>query len=531
MTCMKNIMTNQVRAAEQTLLEVNTQPDGLSSYEVHPRVEQYVPSALIEEFHRLRQLGIYDQAYDQMYKLGYEVPNGAHAPPVEDIINEVFLEYLAQTQVERKTGFNSELGIGYAEAYYGKPLNLNGSDGTNEIHQHALDFTRYAGMEDARDISEGAGFSRIFTNLLYDGTELTTPDEFQMGLYERVVCTETVREALEVSHRAPEDIGFAIYASTNPAVPSEGRHILTASGVGEDVPLMTTMRACNSVPRAIANLLLGRYNELIEQRNPEFANGEPVEVLFFAHDNFSSLSTGLRYNDPETGESKKKNPANHTVPQLFSSGTGAITLRIYKDPQKNALQLLGLNNADIDIDRDKDPLTIFLRASLWDSFLTGEYDPAMFEQSPFMKKPPNGEVVNIGGKAAVFVPSTIVRSIRCALGNGDFPCERHEEVVRHESPVQLGADFDPSSISTIISHHPSGKLFGRARKLIGKEIGQDLSTKMEWVIGEGNASAAAPLISLGRQLHKLSPEDIFMYLGFGAGNAYTSEILKAKKQV
>lgn len=261
-----------------------------------------------------------------------------------------------------------------------------------------------------------------------------------------------------------DNIGLLIVATSTPGIEDYGQRIAQAIGVDDGTPIRTYSMACDSSGAAVYHIAEGRYRRLLEEKK--------MVMIYSYEDWYRLLDQGV---DPYSL-------------QVFSTAS-AVTLY-----DSRALEFVTGNEAEI--------ITGVECLKAKKTYLGFEHKPDFVAEH--LVKPESGLGMEMDPKlTASYFGKNAVKIARRTL----------------KKAMEFGIGVD--DIGVVIAHHPNGRIFEFARKML--EIDQE---KMRFVIPEGNAPAVTIPIAWGRNLERIKGGDLVMSLSYGAGGWFHSAIYK-----
>lgn len=382
---------------------------------------------------------------------------------------DLFLRRTADWIWDDDSGKNAPSKIGFSGAFYGKDL-----PNREEIYKSAVvllkDNIGYEG--DVPDITESSGFDRL--RQMEGG--LT---DWQYRVSEMIVSKELVQDALAKINLEPSDVDLFLAATSIPIHPRFHEEWKLAAGIPKDVPVVPFCMACNSSGRAMAEVLLGTFDEKIAEYNPAFKKGKPANIVLLALDDANRLA--MLGADPMS-------------PQLFSTGAGAVAWQ-YHPTSESSMKMIAHTSQSIEAGTNA--LKVVRSYDSW----TDEEREGLYT-AEFLKSPAPGEGFMKMQARAGF--SFKENGFKVAM----------ETMAKYQ---ELG--YGPTDIRRVIVHHPSLGVFNLLKAALLEQGFAD--EQINWVINEGNVPVATIPFAFGRQMEDLRPNDHVLFLSFGAGGEYT----------
>jgi 3-oxoacyl-[acyl-carrier-protein] synthase III len=236
--------------------------------------------------------------------------------------------------------------------------------------------------------------------------------------------------------------------------------------------------ACNSSGHAIARVLSGDFDGLIDEYNPHFSEGVPANIVLMA------LDDANRFAD------KGGDPLS---PQFFSTGAAAMVWKYHPESPSSLKKIVHRSMSE---ERGTEYLLVPRPYDDW-----AESEKANLYTARYLKAPNHPGPIDMDPRAS---GAFVTYAMRLA-----------EEVIADYG--EQGGNI--SDITRVIVHHPSKAVFdGVQKRMIRKGFRED---QINWVIDEGNVPVATIPIAFGRQLDTLKSGNRVMFLSFGAGGEYT----------
>lgn len=404
---------------------------------------------------------------------------------LKKILTPEFIRHVSQwVWKEDRYNKNEAIGLSVASAFFG--LHLENSEAILKQTQE------YIGNNDFVDITKTSMFTELFKVTHGLSSE-------QYLLIEMIAANRLVNASLSGLNKEPKDVDLFIFTTSLPIKQNVERLIAQAIGISSKTDVLLYSLACDSSGKAFYDIHRGKHDHLIEKK---LKKGKGANIVIFALDDPSRLIKP---------SSISRETTDSASAQLFSNGASAVSF-LYKPKSHNSTFKLevGINKSIEDV---ADTLKFRKTYSKWPKKINSFF-------AKFTKEPENGMIIDMDPKrTGVLFKKFIFPIIKDILET----YAQQQEVTPNQAAQR---------IKKVVMHHPSGTIFFNLVKKLTRSGIKNLGFKkeqFEFVITEGNVPSAILPIALGRQLYDLEPEDLVMFITYGAGGSFTVAIYELGK--